>query len=160
MESAINRVIPGGFSVVASGSGVLDLEGAAALATDPAKERSALKRNGFVRAYLRVWTRNNEASIAVLGYEFRTAEGAASYERYTVDDAVKNYGASRFDVPQVEAATGLRFVDNPEQPSRYVKAVTFVRGAIRFGISAAKATDPDTASVIRLADALDSASAR
>lgn len=155
LERAINRVVPAGFSLVASGSGVLDVEGAAALAQDPAKEKAALQRNGFVRAYSLLWTRNNEASIAVLGYEFRASQGAATYERYTVDDAVKNSDAERFDVPDIEAATGLRFVDNPQQPGWYVRAVTFVRGAIRFGVSAGKPTDPDTESVIRLAEALE-----
>ena len=155
LQPAINRVVPAGFTLVPSSSGVLDLDGAADLAADPGKERSALKRNGFVRAYRLVWTRNNEASIAVLGYEFRAASGAASFERYSVNDAVRNHGADRFDVPEVGGATGLLFVDNPQQPSSYVRAVTFVRAGLRFGVSAGKATDPDRASVVRLAEVLD-----
>jgi hypothetical protein len=150
--SVVNQMVVEGFTHEPSGSGIHDLEAAASLAENASQERAALERNGFVRAYVMLW-RQKDVRIAVLAYEFRTPSGAVAFERYTVDDARRNHGATLFPVDAVKDATGQTQRD--ESDNLTLKAVTFTRDTVRYGVAIGASKTPSTSQVIGLARVLD-----
>lgn len=62
------------------GAGLLDLEGAAAAASDPAAERELLEAQGFRHGVSRAWIAVGGATVYVALYEFADPAGATAYD--------------------------------------------------------------------------------
>jgi hypothetical protein len=155
LQTVVERIVPKDFTVVEEGTGPYDLAAAAALGADPGKERAALEQNGFLGAHVRLW-RKGDTSIAILAYEFRTEAGAKGYELYSIDDARRTRGAASFEVSNVAGATGLSFVDRTRSPVSYLRAITFVLGPVRYGVTTGRpGTDPGSDVVVLLAETLE-----
>lgn len=61
-------------------AGLLDLEGAASAANDPAAERRLLEASGFRHGVSRAWIAVGGATVYVALYEFDDEAGAAAYD--------------------------------------------------------------------------------
>jgi hypothetical protein len=105
--------VPNGFGRFPSWGGPPCLDLQAATNTETAAYRRALKADGFIRGYERLWLNARTDLIDVLLYQFATDSGARIHAT-RASSAAKNKqpGATAFDVPGVPGATGLVAINN------------------------------------------------
>lgn len=109
------------------GAGPLDLDAAAAAETDVAAERALLSAQGFERGASRAWVEPGQDVVYLAVYEFETAKGASAYLAEGGENLLSR-GATTFDVPELEGASGFTTVEESSEGTFTAHAVAFASG--------------------------------
>lgn len=138
------------------GAGPLDLQAAAEAEADVEAERALLETRHFERGRTRAWLDAEGRDVVYVAvYEFAGPDDAALYLADGTETLTAR-GATTFEVPEVEGATGFTTVDENEAGAFTAHAVAFVRGDRWFLVLAGSpdsAITPDTARQLARAQA-------